>query len=76
MKRFPSKAVERLDTTIFQRAGSTPEEAATIARRLVDVPFLGPVLADDLNRRLGRETSLAMTAPESVDLTGSLVGVV
>lgn len=46
------------------------------ARGLVDVPFLGPVLADDLARRLGREVS--MTTPEfaSVDLTGSLVGAV
>ncbi len=41
MKRFASNAVERLATTIFQRAGSTPEEAATIAHRLVDANLVG-----------------------------------
>lgn len=45
------------------------------ARGLVDVPFVGPVLADDLGRRLGRP--VADAAPtESVDLTGSLAGVI
>lgn len=41
MKRFASNAVERLASTIFQRAGSKPEEAATIARRLVDANLVG-----------------------------------
>ena len=31
--------------------------AEEFARGLVDVPFLGPVLADDLRRALGREPS-------------------
>lgn len=46
------------------------------ARGLVDVPFLGPVLADDLTQRLGREVATADIRPESVDLTGSLAGVI
>ena len=44
--------------------------AEEFGRGLVDVPFLGPVLADDLQRRLGRELASPDTAPESVDLTG------
>jgi hypothetical protein len=46
------------------------------ARGLVDVPFLGHVLADDLTRRLGREVPVPDVEPESVDLTRSLAGVV
>jgi hypothetical protein len=46
------------------------------ARGLVDVPFLGPVLNDDLERRLGREVATPATYPETIDLTKSLVGVV
>src|SRR6476661_529079 len=49
--------------------------AEEFARGLVDVPFLGPVLADEL-RRLGLEPSVSDRTPESVDLTGSLGGVV
>jgi alkylation response protein AidB-like acyl-CoA dehydrogenase len=45
------------------------------ARGLVDVPFVGPVLADDLARRVGRALA-AGSGPETVDLTGGLVGVV
>lgn len=48
--------------------------AEEFARGLVDVPFLGPVLADDLARRLGRAVASA-SEPESIDLTGSLAGV-
>lgn len=74
------KAVHATGFRTLRSDGASGVEVAIVAeefaRRLVDVPFLGPVLADDLNRRLGREMSLAMTAPESVDLTGSLVGVV
>lgn len=50
--------------------------AEEFARGLVDVAFLGPVLADDLSHRLGREVSPPASAPRSVDLTRSLVGVV
>lgn len=49
--------------------------AEEFARGLVDVPFLGPVLADDLARRVDRPVSAATTNKESVDLTGSLTGV-
>jgi hypothetical protein len=49
--------------------------AEEFGRGLVDVPFLGPVLADDLQRRLGRDLSAPDNGPASVDLTGSLVGV-
>lgn len=45
------------------------------ARRLVDVPFLGPVLADDLGRRIGRTVADAPAA-ETIDLTRSLAGVI
>ena len=50
--------------------------AEELARRLVDVPFLGPVLADDLHRRLGREVAAAGPDRPSVDLTASLAGAV
>lgn len=44
------------------------------ARGLIDVPFLGPVLSDDLARRIGRSVS-SVPDPETIDLTGSLAGV-
>lgn len=50
--------------------------AEEFARGLVDVPFLGPVLADDLTRRLGREVTVPTSMSETVDLTRSLAGVV
>jgi len=50
--------------------------AEEFARGLLDVPFIGPVLADDLTRALGREPSAPTTDPESVDLTKSDAGVV
>jgi hypothetical protein len=46
------------------------------ARGLVDVPFLGPVLADDLARRIGRAVPATTSESDSVDLTGSLAGAV
>lgn len=49
--------------------------AEEFARGLVDVPFLGPVLADDLARRLGRAVAPSTSEPESVDLTRSSAGV-
>jgi hypothetical protein len=48
--------------------------AEEFARGLVDVPFLGPVLADDLARRIGRPVS-PVAESDTVDLTGSLAGV-
>jgi hypothetical protein len=58
--------------------GASGVEVAIVAeefgRGLVDVPFLGPVLADDLAHRLGHPTDTAAEAP-TIDLTGSLVGV-
>jgi Acyl-CoA dehydrogenase, C-terminal domain len=48
--------------------------AEEFARGLVDVPFLGPVLADDLARRVGRALSV-VAEPTTVDLTGGLAGV-
>jgi hypothetical protein len=52
--------------------------AEEFARGLVDVPFLGPVLADDLSRRLGRAVAVAAdgAGPAAVDLTRSSVGVI
>ena len=49
--------------------------AEEFARGLVDVPFIGPVLADDLQRRCGRDVE-AGAGFQSVDLTNSLAGVV
>ena len=48
--------------------------AEEFARGLVDVPFLGPLLADDIARRTGRPVS-AVPDPETIDLTRSLAGV-
>jgi hypothetical protein len=48
--------------------------AEEFARGLVDVPFLGPVLADDLARLTGSPVEV-VAAGESVDLTRSLAGV-
>lgn len=50
--------------------------AEEFARGLVDVPFIGPVLADDLTRRLGREVSPSPSDEPSIDLTRSLAGVI
>jgi hypothetical protein len=50
--------------------------AEEFARGLVDVPFLGPVLADELKRSIGREPVAVPADPVSVDLTKSTVGVV
>jgi hypothetical protein len=50
--------------------------AEEFARGLVDVPFTGPVLVDELARRLGRAVPAPTSEPETVDLTRSLAGVV
>lgn len=73
------KAVEATGFRTLRSDGATGVEVAIVAeefaRGLVDVPFLGPVLADDLARRVGRAPSPA-EEPESVDLTRSVAGVV
>ncbi len=74
------KAVDATGFRTLRSDGAAGVEVAIVAeefaRGLVDVPFLGPVLTDDLNHRLGRETSRTAEALESVDLTGALAGVV
>lgn len=73
------KAVADTGFRTLRSDGASGVEVAIVAeefaRGLVDVPFLGPVLADDLRRVLGREPSRA-EGPGSVDLTKSLAGVV
>ncbi|GAT05542.1 acyl-CoA dehydrogenase family protein [Mycolicibacterium fortuitum] len=79
----------RLESTVaatewrtLRSDGASGVEVAIIAeefgRGLVDVPFLGPVLADDLGRRLDRRIELGTheAATAGVDLTRSTVGVV
>jgi hypothetical protein len=73
------KAVEATGFRTLRSDGASGVEVAIVAeefaRGLVDVPFLGPVLSDELTR-LGLKPSLPDVAPASVDLTGSLGGVV
>lgn len=74
------KAVDATGFRTLRSDGASAVEVAIVAeefgRGLVDVPYLGPVLVDDLQRRLGREVAEAGDAPPSVDLTRSLAGVV
>jgi hypothetical protein len=73
------KAVDATGFRTLRTDGASGVEVAIVAeefaRGLVDVPFLGPVLANDLAGRLGRQASTA-EARASVDLTNSLAGVV
>ncbi|ART68923.1 acyl-CoA dehydrogenase [Mycobacterium dioxanotrophicus] len=81
--------IARLENTVaatewrtLRSDGASGVEVAIVAeefaRGLVDVPFLGPVLADDLSRRLGRAVAVAAdgAGPAAVDLTRSSVGVI
>jgi hypothetical protein len=72
------KTVQDTGFRTLRSDGASGVEVAIVAeefaRGLVDVPFLGPLLADDLSRRLGGAVD-AVPEPASVDLTGSLVGV-
>jgi hypothetical protein len=79
--------VARLEKTVaatgwrsLRTDGASGVEVAIVAeefaRGLVDVPFLGPVLADDLARRVGHAIALPRSEPESIDLTRSAAGVV
>ncbi|MBX7433337.1 acyl-CoA dehydrogenase [Mycobacterium sp. Y57] len=74
------KAVDATGFRTLRSDGASGVEVAIVAgefaRGLVDVPYLGPVLADDLARRLGGQVQRSDAAPASVDLTGSLIGVV
>ena len=73
------KAVDATGFRTLRSDGASGVEVAIVAeefaRGLVDVPFIGPVLADDLRVRSGREPAGAGPR-ESVDLTNSLAGVV
>jgi Acyl-CoA dehydrogenase, C-terminal domain len=72
------KAVDGTGFRTLRSDGASGVEVAIVAeefaRGLVDVPFIGPVLADDLARRIGQPLSSSAEI-SSVDLTGSLVGV-
>jgi hypothetical protein len=73
------KAVDATGFRTLRSDGASGVEVAIVAeefaRGLVDVPFIGPVLADDLTGRVGHEP-LAIGGTESVDLTKSLAGVI
>jgi hypothetical protein len=73
------KAVDNTGFRTLRSDGASGVEVAIVAeefaRGLVDVPFIGLVLADDLAVRIGRTPSVVQ-GPESVDLTKSLAGVV
>jgi hypothetical protein len=74
------KAVDATGFRTLRSDGASGVDVAIVAeefaRGLVDVPFLGPVLADDLRRALGREPSVPTAERESVDMTRTVAGVV
>ena len=74
------KAVDATGFRTLRSDGASGVEVAIVAeefaRGLVDVPFLGPVMTDDLRRVLGREPSLPPGELTPVDLTRSAAGVV
>lgn len=74
------KTVESTGWRCLRTDGASGVEVAIVAeefaRGLVDVAYLAPVLVDDLHRLLGREPRRAEIVSSSVDLTGSLAGVV
>ncbi len=74
------KAVQATGFRTLRSDGASGVEVAIVAeefaRGLVDVPFLGPVLADELSRALGREPSPPAADPATADLTRSVAGVV
>jgi len=73
------KAVDATGFRTLRTDGASGVEVAIVAeefaRGLVDVPFIGPVLADDLRQR-GVQATEGADEPPSVDLTRSLAGVV
>src|SRR6188472_1703632 len=65
------KAVDGTGFRTLRSDGASGVEVAIVAeefgRRLVDVPFLGPVLADDLARHIGAESeSLTVAVDDRV----------
>ncbi len=72
------KAIDGTGFRTLRSDGASGVEVAIVAeefgRGLVDVPFVGPVLVDDLVRRVGQPLSPAAET-SSVDFTGSLAGV-
>lgn len=74
------KAVDATGFRTLRADGASAVEVAIVAeefgRGLVDVPYLGPMLIDDLQTRLGRAVLSPESSLQSVDLTGSLAGVV
>jgi len=73
------KAVEATGFRTLRSDGASGIEVAIVAeefaRGLVDVPFIGPVLADDLAQR-GPQMAMGTDDSDTVDLTRSLAGVV
>lgn len=73
------KSVDATGFRTLRSDGASGVEVAIVAeefaRGLVDVPFLGPVLADDLERSLGRTPSAPSVELPSVDLTRIVAGV-
>lgn len=78
------KAVDATGFRTLRTDGASGVEVAIVAeefaRGLVDVPFTGPILADDLAQRTGRPPAAVAGEPATigagVDLTHSLAGVV
>jgi hypothetical protein len=78
------KAVDATGFRTLRTDGASGVEVAIVAeefaRGLVDVPFTGPILADDLTQRTGSAPATGEGEPASVgagvDLTRSLSGVV
>jgi alkylation response protein AidB-like acyl-CoA dehydrogenase len=78
------KAVDATGFRTLRTDGASGVEVAIVAeefaRGLVDVPFTGPILADDLTQRTGRAPVSVAGEPDTigaeVDLTRSLAGVV
>ncbi len=72
------KAVAATGFRSLRSDGATGVEVAIVAeefaRGLVDVPFVGPVLLDDLVRRGGRDVAVPGSSA-SVDLTDAVAGV-
>jgi hypothetical protein len=65
------RQVEATGWRALRSDGASGVEVAIVAeefgRRLVDTPFLGPVLADDLTRRIGSDATAATPMTVAVD---------
>lgn len=68
------KAVDATAWRTLRLDGGSGVEVAIVAeefaRRLVDVPFLGPVLADDLRRHIGSPPATIAVGTEAIDTRG------